>query len=55
MFEIRIAIRDKWGNPTGGYIEKVFNTAQAVAAFYNMQPGHSIDREFEVYHANSGD
>ena len=50
MFEISVAVRNNKGEPTGELVTKSFNTAAAVAAWYNSQRGHSIDREFEQYH-----
>ena len=47
MITLTIAERRKDGSLTGKTISENFQNAGAVAAWYNRQPGHRIDRELE--------
>jgi hypothetical protein len=46
MFELVIYIKDKNTNQERR-IERSFSNAGAMAAFYNSQPGKSIEREID--------
>lgn len=52
MLEVVVIVKDKKNGERK--ITKSFNSGAALAAFYNSQPGHSIDREFDEYYRKNG-